>query len=654
MSREAEEARAQLAALGTGGRDDRLHFRLVVRLLLRCVHLLRPVRRHVAGLFAGFSALAILFVPLGVLLFDAFWTRALQGQPLLPLEADLLRLDPARFVTVASLSPELRRELLVRVIWVGAIAGVAVTPLVMALYYYQVWILQRVNQHLRLALLDRFQALSLRFHADSKVGDAIYRMYQDSAMVTQLIEVLFLTPLYGAARFAFSVGAMALFDPLLALLLALLWPPLLGIGLWYSKRLRLRFRLAREANSGLTSRIQETLAGIKVIKAYGAERAEQLRFEAASRAAFDAAFDARGALATYLVSLFWVAGVAMAAAGAIAALRTWRGDAIAVAAIGFTVWNLGLLNYAKARFDDGAGQLRLLFRTWGRTQDIAIGLDRVFEMLDLEPEVLDAPDAVPLPPVRRGVRFRDVHFRYAPDRPALEGIDFEARVGSVTAIVGPTGSGKTTLMALLLRLFEPERGSIEIDGCDVRRFQVESLRRAVAMALQENLLFGTTIRENIRYAVGDASDEAVREAARVAAADEFIERQEQGYDTPLGERGTKLSTGQRQRLSIARAVLKNAPILVLDEPTASLDAETELRVLRNLAEWGQGRLIFLITHRLSTIRQADQIVVLREGRVAEAGGHAELLLRDGGLYRSLVERESGAPPSPRVATGGLA
>jgi ABC-type multidrug transport system fused ATPase/permease subunit len=524
----------------------------------------------------------------------------------------------------------------------------------MALYYYQVWILQRVNQHLRLALLDRFQSLSLRFHSDSRVGDAIYRMYQDSAMVTQLIEVLFLTPLYSSARFAFSVGAMALFDPLLALLLALLWPPFLGIGLWYSRRLRIRFRRAREATSALTSRIQETLAGIKVLKAYGAERAEQLRFEAASRAAFDAAFDSRASLAAYLVSLFWVAGTAMAFCGGFAALRTWRGDGIAVAALGFTVWNLGLFNYAKARFGDGTGSLRGLFRTWGRTQDIAIGLDRVFEMLDLEPEVRDLPGAVALPPVRRGVRFREVHFRYAADRPALEGVEFEARLGTVTAIVGPTGSGKTTLMALLLRLFEPDRGAIEIDGVDVRRFRVESLRRAVAMALQENLLFGTTIRENIRYAVTDADDAAVREAARVACADEFIERQEQGYDTPLGERGTKLSTGQRQRLSIARAVLKDAPILVLDEPTSALDAETELRVLRNLVRWGEGRLIFLITHRLSTIRQADQILVLEGGRVAEAGSHAELLARDGGRYRRLVEHETGETPAPRAASGGAA
>jgi ABC-type multidrug transport system fused ATPase/permease subunit len=652
MNQPAGEARADLAALGGGGSDDRLHFRLLVGLLLRCARLLRPVRRHVAALFGAFVALALLFLPLGVLLFDAFWTRALEGQALLPLEATLLGLDPARFVGVEALSPELRRELLARVIAVGVAAGVAVAPLVMALYYYQVWILQRVNQHLRLALLDRFQSLSLRFHGDSKVGDAIYRMYQDSAMVTQLIEVLFLAPLYTLSRFAFSVAAMALFDPLLALLLALLWPPCLALGLWFSQRLRRRFRRAREANSTLTSRIQETLAGIKVIKAYGAEEVEQRRFEAASREAFDAAFEARGLLATFLVGLFWVAGAAMAGAGAFAALRTWRGDGIAVAALGFTVWNLGLFNYAKARFGDGAGQLRLLFRTWGRTQDIAIGLDRVFELLDLEPEVRDAPGALPVPPIRRGVRFRDVHFRYAGDRPALEGIDFEARVGTVTAIVGPTGSGKTTLMALLLRLFEPDRGAVEIDGVDVRRVQLASLRRTVSTALQENLLFGTTIRENVRYAVPDASDAAVREAARVAAADEFIERQELGYDTPLGERGTKLSTGQRQRLGIARAVLKDAPILVLDEPTASLDAETELRVLRNLAEWGRGRLIFLITHRLSTIRQADQIVVLHEGRVAEAGGHAELLARDG-VYRRLVERESGAPAAVRAAGGGL-
>ncbi len=213
------------------------------------------------------------------------------------------------------------------------------------------------------------------------------------------------------------------------------------------------------------------------------------------------------------------------------------------------------------------------------------------------------------------------------------------KLGSITAIVGPTGSGKSTLMALLLRLFDPEQGRIEIDGTDLRRFTLVSLRNRVSIALQENVLFGTTVRENIRFAVPDAGDRQVREAARIACADPFIEKLPAGYDTLLGARGTKLSTGQRQRLSIARALLKDTPILILDEPTAFLDAVTEHAVLQNLAEWGAGRVIFLITHRLSTIRRADQVIFLSDGKVVEEGTHDELMEREGGAYRSLVLAE---------------
>ena len=622
----------------------------MLRLLWRCVQLLRPVRHHLIRLFLGFSGLALVFLPLGILLFDAFYTRVLQGEPILPIEATFLGLDPAVFVDVDALGDEERRALLRRVIVVGVASGIVVAPLIMALYYYQVWILQRVNQILRVQLLERFQSLSLRFHADNRVGDAIYRMYQDSAMVTQLIDVLFLTPATTIARFLFSIVVIALFDVWLALVLALLVPPLLLLGAWLSQRMRVRFRAAREANSTLTSRIQETLSGIKVIKAYGAEGLEQARFEEASETAFDAAFLARGLLAFFLVAVFWTVAAGLVAAGAMSAWHTREADEITWPLLGFTIWNLGLFNYAKARFGDGASQARHLFRTWGRTQDIAIGLDRVFEVLDLEPEVQDAEDAIPLTGIERGVRYRDLHFRYQPDRPALEGVSFEAAVGTITAIVGPTGSGKTTLMALLLRLFDPAKGSIEIDGRDIRSLQKDSLRANVAVALQENLLFGTTIRENVRYAVPHATDEEVRRAACVARADDFIEAQEDGYDTLLGERGTKLSTGQRQRLSIARAVLKDTPILILDEPTAALDAETELGVMRNLAEWGKGRLIFLITHRLSTIRQADQILVLRDGVIAEHGPHDELIAKPEGVYRRLVETEM-TPPLAQTGSG---
>jgi len=638
-----EHPRASLRHLGQGDASDRLSLRLILRLLGRCTQLLRPVRRHLVGLFAGFSLVAVAFVPVGLLLMDAFYTRVLQGTPLVAAQAWLLALDPASTVSVASLDAETRRLVLAHIIRFSLVFAALVVPCVLALYYYQVWILQRVNQHLRVQLLERLQSLSLRFHADHKVGDAIYRMYQDSAMVTQLIEVLVFVPLSTLGRILFCTAVVSAFSPWMGLMLLGLWPPALLLGWWLSRRMRVGFRRAREANSDLTSRIQETLAGIKVIKAYGAEGLEQQRFERDSRAAFAAAFEARSLLAAFVVMLFWITGAAVVAGAAFGALEASRATPLSgLAVAGFSVWTLGLYQYFKVRIGDGSSSLRMFFKTWGRTQDIAIGLDRVFELLDLEPEVQDAPNARPLEPLRQGIRFRGVSFRYQPTRPALEDVSFDARVGSINAIVGPTGSGKTTLMALLLRLFDPQQGRIEIDGVDLRQLQIGSLRSGVAVALQENLLFGTSVRENIRYAVPHADDAAVREAARVACADSFIEALPQGYDTLLGERGTKLSSGQRQRLSIARAVLKDTPILVLDEPTAALDAVTELHVLDNLAQWGRGRLVFIITHRLATIRRADQILVMADGRIHEVGSHEELVERAGGAYRSLVEHESGS------------
>jgi len=635
-----------LRGLGGGGLEDHLRFRLVLRVLLRCLPWLRAVRGHLATILGAYAASALVLFPIGLLLFDVAWTRVLNGEPLTALEARFLSVDPALGVSVPALSPQLRHSIALELVWFGAGMALLTTPLFTGLFYYQVWILQRINQLLRVHLFERIHALSLRFHADSRVGDAIYRLYQDSAVVTQLIEVLFLTPLFAGARFLFSLVVVALFDPRLALVLALTWPPCLWLGRSMSRRMRVGFRRSREASSALTSRIQETIAGMKVIKAYGAEALEQERFEHESRSAFAAAFRARSRFAVFNVFNFSTIGVALLVSQGIATLATREGTKLfaeqLLVTLGFAAWNLGLYNVFKARFADGAGAVRQLFHAWARVQDIAIGLDRVFELLDLEPEVQDAPDAVEMPPLHRAVAFRKVSFRYEAERSALEDVELEAPAGTITAIVGPTGSGKSTLVSLLLRLFDPDRGSIELDGVDLRRFRLASLRSRIAIALQENVLFGATVRENIRYAVPDASDEAVREAARIACADDFIAALPDGFDTLLGERGTKLSTGQRQRLSIARAVLKDTPILVLDEPTASLDAETELRVLANLAAWGKGRVIFLITHRLSTIRRADRVVVLQEGHVVEQGTHQELMARDG-AYRRLVSLETEGP-----------
>jgi ABC-type multidrug transport system fused ATPase/permease subunit len=639
----ARARREALGRLGEGGDADRLGFRLVLQIFGRCIGLLRGVRRHVVLLLLAWTALLAVLIAPGLVISDLLMTRVLVGEPLTELQAWLLRLDPATTVAVDALTADQRHDIARRGLALSVAGAAVLVPLGMALVYYYVWILQRVNQLLRLELLERLQTLSLRFHAESRVGDAIYRIYQDSAMATQLIQVLILTPARAVVLFAVGAAVVTMMDPRLGLLLLVIVPLQLAVGHRYSRRLRVRFRRARETNSSLTSRIQETLLGIRVIKAFGIEDLEQARFEAASRDAFGAAYDARGTLAVYGVLLFLGIGLVVVGGNAAAALLSRAGAPLSAewigVSLGIATWTLGAYQYFKDRFGSGARGFRSLLRTWGTGQDIAIGLDRVFELLDLEPEVVDAPDAKPVPPLREGVRFRNVRFRYQPDRPCLEGIDLEARRGTVTALVGPTGSGKSTLVTLLLRLFDPDAGAIEIDGRDLRGLQLESLRRNVAIALQENLLFGTTVRENIRMAVPDASDEQVRAAARVACADAFIEALPEGYDTLLGERGTKLSTGQRQRLSIARAVLKDAPILVLDEPTASLDAATEVALLERLAEWGRGRVIFLVTHRLGTIRRADQIVVLRDGRVVERGTHAELLSDADGSYRRHLELE---------------
>jgi len=243
-----------------------------------------------------------------------------------------------------------------------------------------------------------------------------------------------------------------------------------------------------------------------------------------------------------------------------------------------------------------------------------------------------------------------VGFGYLPGRPVLSGIDLEAKPGTVTAIVGPTGSGKSTMMSLLLRLADPDTGSIEIDGNDLKKLKVDSLRAEIALATQENILFSDTVLENIRYAAPGATRNAAVDAAKVACADDFITALPNGYDTPLGERATKLSSGQRQRIVIARALVKDAPILILDEPTAALDAETELAVLDNLKAWGRGRCIFLITHRLSTIRRADTVAYLRDGRLREMGAHDALMAQPDGAYRRFVSAET-TGPAARVGGG---
>ena len=651
----SNEVARQLASLGTGTAHDRLGFRQVMQIFWRSYPLLRPVARPLkiavaVGLLGSLAA-----IPIGWLTFDAIWEGVLRGKPIRTEGASLFWLDPALVSAGTELTAAARVAIRDRLIWVGLILFPFVAAAVGSGFYFAIWILQRINQHLRVQLMDQLQTLSLRFHVDNKVGDAIYRIYQDSAMVTSVIRLLILDPLrYIVAGIPAVVAMLALDLPLTGILLAT-FVPSLALGYALSGRMRVGFRGSREAASALTSRIQESVAGIRVIKAFGAEPREQERFEQASRAAFGAAYAARNRLAVYGVVLFWFSGTAILYATYSATRQTMDGapldglGALAGVAVAAGVWNLASYNFFKGRGGTMGETIEGLFSLWGRVQDVAIGLDRVYELLDRDPEIVQVADPVAMPAVRSGIRFEHVTFSYRTGQPILRKVDLLAKPGTITALIGPTGSGKSTLMALLLRLYEPDEGRIEIDGVDLRQIDLDGLRGGISIALQENLLFRATVRENIRFAMPAASHEQVVEAARVSCADEFIRALPLGYDTLLGERGTKLSTGQRQRLSIARAVLKDTPVLILDEPTASLDAETELAVLDNLARWGKGRAIFIITHRLSTIRRADRIAVLRDGELVEQGSHEELMRRQGGLYRRLVEVEDTAARASLLA-----
>jgi len=591
------------------------------------------------------------FMLLGLMMAEIVNQSLLQNEALMPGLAALIGYPEMSSGVNDALTEAQRMELRWAPIKVEFALFLLLWPLEIALLYYIVWIFQRINHGLRLALVDRWHRLSLRHHADHRVGDSIWRIQTDSETVTYVLKVLgeFVTM---TVTIVTALMLITILSPLLGLIVTFVMVPTMILARWAMPRFRTRSLVERMANADLTSRLQESFRSIKLSKAYQAGPRSQKQFEQDSMIAFNAEYrHARlgfrvGVIVDTYSELFIFAGVFLMALWVNRGEPTFATELIALAGLSFVVWNLSAFRWASERFEGAVGSLGEVIRMWGWAQDVAMGLKRVFDILDMEPEVSDREDATPFQGFKREIRFEDVAFAYSADRPVLDGIDLTAVPGTMTAIVGPTGAGKSTLMNLLLRLFDPDRGAIYIDGHDLREFTIDSLRKNIAITLQENVLFGMSIRENVRYAVPDAGDERINQALRIACLEESVAMLPEGLDTMLGDRGGRLSTGQRQRLSLARAIVRDAPILVLDEPTAALDADTEHRVLANLREWtrdpaAQSRTIFLITHRISTIRRADTIVYLDAGCVAERGDHETLMRIENGRYRAFVQAESG-------------
>tara|TARA_B100000953_G_scaffold252816_1_gene215839 strand:- start:63 stop:1763 length:1701 start_codon:yes stop_codon:yes gene_type:complete len=547
--------------------------------------------------------------------------------------------------TVSVLTQEQRKTVRNRLIIWGIVGSLFGALFGAGFWYYNVWIWQSVNQNLRVAMVERAESLSLSYHDNARVGDAIFRVYQDSAMIVNLIQSGIYTPISAALSLLLGLFVVAMFDPWFTLMVVVVVFPVAWLSIVSTPRIRRRVLANRIANSDLTSRAQEVFAAVKVVKANRAESRVFDRFSADSVRALDAAYFLRLDMALITLFVGLLAGSTLILSEYI--MVSWIIDqrdtflgALVASLIGFAVWNYGAYRIAMGQVGGFAFGMRGLLGIWMRMQDLFLALERAFFLLDIEPEVDDPENPLPFPIRVARVRWRNVVFGYNPDQPILRGIDLEAGAGSITAIVGATGSGKSTLMSLLLRLYDPDSGRIEVNDVDLKDMAVDDVRRHAAIALQKNVLFANTIANNIGFGNPTAEPAAIEAAATIACAHDFIEAQSKGYNTELGERGAKLSAGQRQRLSIARAVLRDAPILILDEPTASLDAQTEQRVLTNLTTWGNDKVIFLITHRLSTIRNAGQIAFLEDGRIVEIGSHDELTRLENGRYRAFVEAET--------------
>ncbi|WP_242219271.1 ABC transporter ATP-binding protein [Shinella zoogloeoides] len=494
--------------------------------------------------------------------------------------------------------------------------------------YYEAVILSKIGNNIvaryQRRLYSHLMALSVSYYNESR---SAYLAAQISQNVTGIRDVLNMT-VTSLARDVLTlvalIGVMISKDWLLTLLVFLVAPPLL-LGLRYvSKRLRNATREAVELNSHVLGAMQETIQGITIVKAFTMEaelknKVEAIIGEAESRSNRIARLTERTAPMTETFAGFAISGVL-----AYAAYRSIYAGVMPGAFFAFVA--ALLMAYDPAR---------RLARLQVSLERAAVNARMIYEILDLKPRQADRADAGSLAISDATIRFDNVRFGYSENETILKGVSFTAEGGRTTALVGPSGAGKSTVISLIPRFYDPTEGAILIDGQDIAHVTKQSLRNGIAYVSQQPYLFEGTIRDNIRYGRPDATDAEIEEAARHAYAHDFILAQPLGYDTPVGENGVTLSGGQRQRLSIARALVRNAPILLLDEATSALDTESEQAVQKALDEAMSGRTVVVIAHRLSTVVRADKIIVMQDGMVAEEGTHAALAARENGLYARL-------------------
>jgi ABC-type multidrug transport system fused ATPase/permease subunit len=483
-----------------------------------------------------------------------------------------------------------------------------------------------VEFDLRNRVYEHLQSLELAFFDEQQTGQLMSRSTVDLQSVRFFLGYGLIFMAQSALTILIAAGVMFGVNPGLAAVTLAPTPFVIWVAFRYGRRNRPASQEVQQRIAELTAEAEENVSGIRVVKAFAQEERQLARFRRAVKRVFDQSMISTRLSAFYSPLISFLPNLGLAALLFVGGRQAINGTITLGDFVAFYGYVMML-----------SGPMRMLGFALGMAQRAVASGARVFQILDRQPRLVAPPGAPPLPSGGGRVELRDVSFRYDGGAPVLGDLDLTVEAGRTVALVGPTGSGKSTLVMLIPRLYDVTTGSVVVDGADVRDVEVGSLRREVAFVSDDPFLFSASVRENIAYARPDASNEEVLDAARRAGAEEFIEALPDGYDTLIGERGYTLSGGQRQRVAIARALLKDPRILILDDATSSVDATTESRITRALHELTRGRTTFIIAHRLSTIALADEIVVLEDGRIAAHGMHEELL-ESSDLYREIAEK----------------
>lgn len=500
---------------------------------------------------------------------------------------------------------------------------------------------QGAMRTLRGELFGHLQAMPLRFFDARPHGELMSRLTNDMDAISRVLSQNVLQLFSGALTVGGILVMMFSLNPLLALGSLVAFPLMLGLVGWVGKRTRKGFREYQKRLGELNGKLEETYSGQRVVLAFGREESVLRAFAAANASVRNTGIRAQ----TYALLIPPMMGIlSNANIAVLAGLGGWL-VVLGRATVGTIA---AFVSYSR----QFAEPLRMLGDLYNQVQSALAGAERIFEVLDTPPDTPDLPEAVELGAIRGHVEFRGVHFSYVPGTPVLTDVSLEAQPGQTVALVGPTGAGKTTIASLLARFYDLNGGEIRVDGVDIRTVRRQGLRRQIGIVLQQTFLFADTVMENIRYGRLEATDEQVIQAAVLAHADPFIRKLPKGYRTVLTERGANLSEGQRQLIAIARAILADPRILVLDEATSSVDTRTEVAIQAGLRAVMQGRTSFVIAHRLSTIRHADQVIVIDGGRIVERGTHGELLAARGNYWRLYTSQFRRAPLAVPPARSG--